>query len=77
METTKVNKLRQAMQAEKLAIAASEVLYHNLTQKISHFQMGKGSAPTEAEFTQWVAEVEKAIDLKRVLNGITGATDDA
>lgn len=75
METAKANKLKQAVQAEKLAIAASTALYQNLTKKITRFQMGKGPAPTEAEFKQWVAEVEKAVDLKRMLSGITGTTD--
>ena len=75
METAKADKLKQAVQAEKVAIAASQALYQSLTQKITHFQTGKGCAPTQEEFKQWVAEVEKAVELKRILSGITGATD--
>ncbi len=72
MTAAKTDKLKQAVEAEKTAIAASEVLYKSLTTKIKLFQTGKGPAPTEAEFNQWVAEVERAVELKRLLGGVTG-----
>lgn len=72
MGTATTDKLKQALQAEKMAIAASKALYKSLTQKITRFQMGKGPAPTEAEFNQWVAEVERAVELRRLLSGVSG-----
>lgn len=72
MQIAKSKKLKQALQAEKQAIIASQTLYENLTTKIHQFQTGTGPAPTEAEFTQWIAEVEKAVELKRVLSGVSG-----
>lgn len=68
----KTDGLKQAVAAEKLVIAASQALYQSLTAKITQFQTGQGAAPTEAEFNQWLAEVEKAIALKRVLSGAAG-----
>ena len=68
----KTDGLIQAVAAEKLAIAESQALYQNLTAKITQYQTGQGPAPTEAEFNQWLAEVEKAIALRRVLSGVAG-----
>ena len=72
-KTAKTDKLKQAVQAEKAAIVASKALYKRMTNKITRFQLGKGSAPTEDEFKQWIAEVEKAVELKRALGGVSGA----
>lgn len=73
MGIAKTDELKQAVAAEKLAIAASHALYKSLTVKITQFQTGQGPAPTEAEFNQWLAEVEKAIELKRALSGVASA----
>ena len=68
----KTRSLKLAIEAEKSAILASQVLYKSLTLKIKNFQTGRGVQPTEEEFKLWIAEVEKAVELKRVLNGISG-----
>ena len=68
----KTDGLIQAVADEKLVIAASQALYQSLTAKITQFQTGQGPALTEAELNQWLAEVEKAIELKRVLSGVAG-----
>ena len=60
----KTDGLKQAVADEKLVIAASQALYQSLTAKITQFQT--------AELNQWLAEVEKAIELKRVLSGVAG-----
>lgn len=73
MSTTITSRLKLAVDAEKSAILASQVLYKNLTLKIKKFQTGRGVPPTEEEFKLWIAEVEKAVELKRVLSGISGA----
>lgn len=73
MTNAKTDKLMQAVRAEKMAIAASELLYKSLTSKIKLFQTGKGPAPTEAEFNLWIAEVEKTVELKRLLGGVPEA----
>ena len=68
----KTDGLKQAVADEKLVIAASQALYQSLTAKITQFQTGQGLALTEAELNQWLAEVKKAIELKRVLSGVAG-----
>lgn len=68
----KTDGLKQAVADEKLVIAASQALYQSLTAKNTQFQTGQGPALTEAELNQWLAEVEKAIELKRVLSGVAG-----
>ncbi len=73
MEIAKSQKLKQVLRAEKLVIDASQALYKNLTTKIEQFQIGKGPAPTEEEFNQWIAEVKKAVELKRALGGVSQA----
>ena len=63
-------KLRQALAEEKLAAETSMVRYRSLTAKITQFQMGEGPAPTEAEFSQWVADVNRAVELRKLLDGV-------
>jgi TorA maturation chaperone TorD len=63
-------KLRQAVAAEKRATADSLALYLLLTEKIEKYQVGEGPAPTELEFTQWLAEVKRAVTLRKLLDGI-------
>ena len=63
--TTK--KLEAAFEAEKIASELSLVRYKSLTAKIADYQVGQGPAPTEEEFTQWLADVKHAVDLKNML----------
>lgn len=63
-------KLREAVAAEQRATAASLALYQALTQKIEKYQLGEGVAPTEDEFTQWLAEVNHAVTLRKLLDGV-------
>lgn len=65
------DKLRLAVEEEKLAAAASLKRYKLLSSKITQYQMGEGPAPSEEEFNQWLADVQRAVELKRVLSGIT------
>ncbi len=67
----KTDRLEQAVQAERVANAASLFLYKSLTAKIKRFQTSGGPAPTEEEFKRWVTEVEKAVALKRLLGGVS------
>lgn len=60
-------KLRKAVAEEKRASDASRARYHALTAKITDYQLGKGPAPESAEFTQWLADVQRAVDLKAKL----------
>ncbi len=67
----KTDRLELAVQAERVANAASLFLYKSLTAKIKRFQTSEGPAPTEEEFKRWVTEVEKAVALKRLLGGVS------
>ncbi len=58
------------MAAEKRATADSLTLYRSLTEKIEKYQLGEGPAPTEQEFTQWLAEVKRAVALRKLLDGV-------
>lgn len=69
--TINTDKLRLAVAAEKLAAEASLARYKVLSAKITAFQMGDGHAPTEDEFNQWLADVHRAVELKRLLSGIS------
>ncbi len=61
-------KLKKAVAAEKAAAAASLSRYVLLTDKIQKYQMGEGAPPTEEEFTQWLAEVKRAVELRKLLD---------
>lgn len=63
------DKLRRAVDDEKLAATASPDLYKLLSTKITQYQMDKGPAPTEDEFNQWLADVKYAVDLRKMLAG--------
>ena len=63
-------KLRQAVSAEKEAIASSLVRYKALTAKITAYQSSEGPEPTEAEFLQWRDDVKLAIRLKKLQSGL-------
>ena len=63
-------KLREAVFAEQRAAAFSVSLYRALTEKIEKYQLGEGPAPTEEEFKQWIAEVQHAVTLKKLLDGV-------
>lgn len=65
------DKFKHAVADEKLAAATSLARYRLLSAKITAFQMGDGPAPTEEEFIQWLADVNKAVELKRLLSGIS------
>ena len=62
-------KLRNALKAEKVDANARLLRYKSLTAKIADYQLGKGAAPTEEEFNQWLADVKHAVDLKTMMSG--------
>lgn len=62
-------KLKSALEAEKDDSNARLLRYKSLTAKIADYQLGKGSAPTEEEFNQWLADVKHAVDLKTMMGG--------
>lgn len=63
------DKLKNALEAEKDDSNARLLRYKSLTAKIADYQVGKGSAPTEEEFNQWLADVKHAVDLKTMMGG--------
>ena len=68
--TPNTEKLHSALEAEQYACADSLARYKALTGKIEKYQLGVGPAPTEEEFTQWIAEVKRAVALRKLLDGI-------
>ena len=66
---TSAQKLRSVLIAEKSDCSQRLERYKTLTQKIADYQMGRGSAPTEEEFSQWLADVDHAVDLTTRLAG--------
>ena len=66
---TSAQKLRTVLIAEKSDSNQRLERYKSLTQKIADYQVGKGPAPTEAEFSQWLEDVKHAVDLSTVLAG--------
>ena len=62
-------KLRTALITEKSDSDERLFRYKSLTAKIADYQVGIGPAPTEKEFTQWLADVKHAVDLKNMLGG--------
>ena len=68
--TALTDKLQHAVKEEKLAAKASLARYKVLSAKITAFQMGDGPAPTEEEFNHWLADVHRAVALKRLLSGV-------
>ena len=66
---TNAEKLKAALTAEKSDVRARMRRYKALTAKISEHQLGNGPAPTEEEFTQWLADVKHAVDLKKMMVG--------
>lgn len=67
--SSSVDKLRAALEAENSDSDLRVQRYKSLTAKIADYQVGIGSAPTEEEFTQWLADVKHAVDLKNTLGG--------
>lgn len=63
------HKLHTAILAEKSDANERLLRYKSLSAKIADYQIGVGSAPTEDEFKQWLADVEYAVDLKKMLGG--------
>ena len=66
---TSTEKLRTLLIAEKSDCIGRLQRYKALTLKIADYQVGVCPAPTEEEFTQWLADVEHAVSLKAVLSG--------
>ena len=62
-------KLRTLLIAEKNDSDGRLQRYEFLTLRIADYQVGVSPAPTEEEFTQWLADVEHAVSLKTVLSG--------
>ena len=67
--STNTEKLKAALIAEKSDEHAREQRYKALTAKIAEHQMSHEPAPTEEEFTQWLADVKHAVDLKKMMAG--------
>lgn len=65
----KTEKLKAALAAEKLASDQRLASYKFLSTKIADYQVGAGPAPIKEEFTQWLADVEYAVGLKKMLGG--------
>ena len=66
---TTAEKLRTLLIAEKSDCGGRLQRYQSLTLKITDYQVGVCPAPTEEEFTQWLADVEHEVSLKTVLSG--------
>ena len=71
--TVNTDKWRLAVEEGKLAVAASLARYKRLSTKITQYPMGDEPAPTENEFNPWLADVQRAVALKHLLNGVSGA----
>lgn len=66
---TSAQKLRTVLIAEKSNSMQQLKRYKVQTQKIADYQMGKGPAPTEEEFNQWLADVKHAVNLNTLMSG--------
>ena len=66
---TSTEKLRSLLIAEKSDCIGRLQRYKALTLKIADYQVGVSPAPTDEEFTQWLADVDHAVSLKTVLSG--------
>lgn len=64
---TSTEKLRAALIAEKSDDNVRIQRYKDLTEKIAQHQLGHGPAPTEEEFTQWLADVKRTVALKKLI----------
>ena len=67
--STNSEKLRAALIAEKSDEHVRMARYKALTAKIAQHQVGHMPAPTEEEFTQWLADVKHAVNLKKMMTG--------
>lgn len=66
---TSTQKLRTVLIAEKSDCNQRSERYKSLTKKIADYQMARGPAPTEEDFSQWLADVDHAVNLTTVLAG--------
>ena len=66
---TSAQKLRTVLIAEKSDSNQRLKRYKSHTQKIADYQMGRGPAPTEEEFNQWLADVKHAVNLNTLMAG--------
>ena len=66
---TSAQKLRTVLIAEKSDSNHRINRYKSHTQKIAEYQMGRGPAPTEEEFNQWLADVKHAVNLNTLMAG--------
>lgn len=66
---TSAQKLRTVLIEEKSDSNQRLERYKSHTQKLADYQMGKGPAPTEEEFCQWMTDVKHAVNLNAVLSG--------
>ena len=64
---TSAKKLRAVLIAEKSDSNQRLKRYKLHTQKIADYQMGRGPAPTEQEFNQWLADVKHAVNLNTLM----------
>ena len=66
---TSAQKLRTVLIAEKSESNRQLKRYKSHTQKITDYQMGRGPAPTEEEFNQWLGDVKHAVNLNTLMAG--------
>lgn len=52
---------------EKLETVKRRARYKSLTHIITNYQIGKGPAPTDAQFNQWLDDLEHAVKLRTMM----------
>ena len=67
MTSTRNGNLCKIVSPEKLETMRRLARYKSLTRIITNYQIGKGPAPTDAQFNQWLDDVEHAVGLKTMM----------
>lgn len=65
--TTHTEKLKGATVAEKSEVHSRAERYKALRANTAAHQVSFGLAPNEEEFTQWLADVKHAVNLKKMM----------
>ena len=52
---------------QKLETIRRLASYKSLTRVITDYQIGKGPAPTDEQFNQWLVDLEHAVELKTMM----------
>ena len=64
--TSPIQNLRDAIFKEQAALTVMDKLYCEFVVKMLNYQTGKGEAPTETEFAEWLDSVERRIEFSRL-----------